>query len=197
LNAENDLVPVIVPLGDLDDSETITAEEALRGNAVKLESLKLRYEAEAVMVAVAEPVGETSIRAVMSGESPLGIVTFDKVYDGAEGGQEAAAAMAAQRFVALLNEKWKGASAGNPQQSGPVQTIAVTVPFTTASQWNGIRTQLLSVQGVAQIDVTTMAAGGARIRLGFTSGFGELQQSLAVVGMKLVDIKGAWVLQPL
>jgi hypothetical protein len=197
LNAENDLVPVIVPLGDLDDSETITAEEALRGNAVKLESLKLRYEAEAVLVAVAEPAGEASLRAVMSGASPLGNVTFDKVFDGAEGGLEAAAAMAAQRFVALLNEKWKVASAGDPQQAAPVQTIAVTVPFTTAGQWNGIRAQLLSVQGVAQIDVTTMAAGGARIRLGFTNGFGQLQQSLAVVGMRLVDIKGAWVLQPL
>jgi hypothetical protein len=197
LNTENDLVPVMVPLGDLDDSETITAEQALRGDAVKLESLKLRYEAEAVLVAVAEPAGETSIRAVMSGASPLGIVTFDKVFDGAEGGLDAAAAMAAQRFVALLNEKWKVTSAGNPQQALPIQTVAVTVPFSSLGQWNAIRAQLLSVQGVAQIDVTTMASGGARIRLGFTNGFGELKQSLAVVGMRLVDIKGAWVLQPL
>ena len=112
-------------------------------------------------------------------------------------GRRAAAAMAAQRFVALLNEKWKVASAGTPQQAAPVQTVAVTVPFRSLGQWNAIRAQLLSVQGVAQIDVTTIASGGARIRLGFTSDFGELKQSLAVVGMKLVDIKGAWVLQPL
>jgi hypothetical protein len=133
----------------------------------------------------------------MSGASPLGNVTFDKVFDGAEGGLDAAAAMAAQRFVALLNEKWKITSAASPQQALPIQTVAVTVPFSSLSQWNAIRAQLLSVQGVAQIDVTTMAAGGARIRLGFTNGFGELKQSLAVVGMRLVEIKGAWVLQPL
>jgi hypothetical protein len=197
LNADNDLVPIIVPLGDLNDSDTISAEEALRGNEVKLESLKLRYEAEAVLVAVAEPAGETSIRAVMSGESPLGIVTFDKVYDGEEGGLERAAEIAAQRFVALMNEKWKSVGAGEEQQPAAVQTVAVTVPFSSAGQWNGIRAQLLSVQGIASIDVTTMGSGGARIRLGFTAGFGELQQSLAVVGMKLVEIKGAWVLQPL
>jgi hypothetical protein len=197
LNTENDLVPVMVPLGDLDDSEIITAEQALRGDPVKLESLKLRYEAEAVLVAIAEPEGETAIRAVMSGASPLGTVAFDKVFDGAEGGLDAAAVMAAQRFVALLNEKWKVASAGTPQQAAPIQTVAVTVPFRSLGQWNAIRAQLLSVQGVAQIDVTTIASGGARIRLGFTSDFGELKQSLAVVGMKLVDIKGAWVLQPL
>jgi hypothetical protein len=42
-----------------------------------------------------------------------------------------------------------------------------------------------------------MGSGGAQIRLGFTTGFDELKQSLAVVGMKLVDIRGTWVLQPL
>jgi hypothetical protein len=198
LNTDNDLVPIIVPLGDLDDSETISAEEALRGNEVKLQSLKLRYEAETVLVAVAEPEGESSIHAVISGASPLGIVSFDKVYEGEEGGLERAAAIAAQRFVALMNEKWKTASASGPsEQPPPIQTVAVAVPFSSVNQWNGIRTQLLSVQGIARIDVTTMGSGGAQIRLGFTTGFDELKQSLAVVGMKLVDIRGTWVLQPL
>ena len=72
LNTDNDLVPIIVPLGDLDDSETISAEEALRGNEVKLQSLKLRYEAETVLVAVAEPEGESSIHAVISGSLAVG-----------------------------------------------------------------------------------------------------------------------------
>lgn len=198
LDSDNDLVPIVVPLGDLDDSETISAQEALRGNEVKLESLKLRYEGEAILVAVAEPAGETSIRAVISGETPLGIVTFDKVYDGEEGGLERAATIAAQRFVALMNEKWKSASVGGEQpQAMPLQTVAVTVPFSSAHQWNGIRAQLLSVQGIASVDVTTMASGGARIRLGITTGFDDLQRSLASVGMKLVEIRGAWVLQPL
>lgn len=198
LNSDNDLVPIIVPLGDLDDSETISAEEAIRGVEVKLQSLKLRYEAEAVLVALAEPAGETSIRAVVSGQSPLGIISFDKTYEGAEGGWGRASAIAAQRFVALMNEKWKTASAAGAEDMAPVvQTVAVAVPFSSINQWNGIRAQLLSVQGVARVDVTTMAQGGARIRLGFTSGFSELQQALAGVGMKLVEMKGTWVLQPL
>jgi hypothetical protein len=199
LNSDNDLVPVIVPLGDLDDSRTISAEEALRGNEVKLQSLKLRYEAETVLVAVAEPEGDTAIHAVMSGESPLGVVTFDKVYDGGEGGWERAAEAAAQRFVSLMNEKWKAASASGPIDGPPlpVETVAVAVPFSTVGQWNSIRARLLSVQGVSGIDVTTIGSGGARIRLSFNSGLGQLQQSLALAGMKLVDRKGTWVLQPL
>jgi hypothetical protein len=198
LNSEDDLLPIIVPLGDLDDSETISAQEALRGNEVKLESLKLRYEAESVLVAVAEPEGETSVHAIMSGESPWGVVSLDKVYEGEDGGLERAADIAAERFVALINEKWKAADVADAEEAmGPLQTVAVTVPFSSIGQWNGIRAQLLSVTGVASVDVTTMASGGAHIRLGFTTQFPVLQQSLAVVGMKLVEIRGNWVLQPL
>jgi hypothetical protein len=115
----------------------------------------------------------------MSGESPLGVITFDKVYDGGEGGWERAAQTAAQRFVALMNEKWKSDAAALPSEEPvlPVQTVAIAVPFSSVGQWNSIRARLLSVQGVSGID--------------------QLQQSLALVGMKLVDRKGTLVLQPL
>ncbi len=53
-------VPVIVPLGDLEDTKPITSEEALAAMPIKLESLMLRYEAKAILVAIAEPDGETA-----------------------------------------------------------------------------------------------------------------------------------------
>ena len=198
LNSENDLVPIIVPLGDLDDSGAISAEEAMRGDTVKLESLKIRYEAEAILVAVGEPAGDNAIHAVMSGRTPLGNISFDKVYDAKEGGIDAAAALAAQRFVAVINEKWKETGSGTvAAEQPPQQTLYVNVPFSTSSQWNAIRAQLLAVQGISAIDVMTIAGGGAQIRLGFSLTPEQLQQSLAVIGMKLVQIGGAWVLQPL
>jgi hypothetical protein len=123
---------------------------------------------------------------------------LDKIYEGEDGGLERAANIAAQRFVALINEKWKAADVAEAEEpTGPLQTVAVTVPFSSIGQWNGIRAQLMSVAGVASVDVTTMASGGAHVRLGFTTQFPVLQQSLAVVGMKLVEIRGNWVLQPL
>lgn len=197
LNSENDLVPIIVPLGDLEDSEAISAEEALRGNEVKLESVKIRYEAEAILVAFAEPVGDNGIRAVMSGQSPLGIMTFDKVYEAETGGHDAAAKIAAQRFVSVINDKWKEGQSASDISTKPARVLEVTVPFSSVSQWNAIRARLLSVQGVTGVDITTISSGGARIRLAISLSVGDFQQSLAVVGMKLVDISGALVLQPL
>jgi hypothetical protein len=197
LNSENDLVPIVVPLGDLEDSEAISAEEALRGNEVRLESIKIRYEAEAILVAFAEPVGENSIRAVMSGQSPLGIMSFDKLYEAKEGGHDAAAALAAQRFVSVINDKWKQSQSASSVAARPAQVLEVAVPFSSTAQWNAIRTQLLSVQGVSGVDVTTISVGGARIRVAISSTVGDFQQSLAVVGMRLVEIRGSLVLQPL
>jgi len=68
LKAEQSLVPIIVPLGDLEDTSAITADEAAAGNAVKLESLMLRYEAKGVLVAMAEPDPAGGIHAVMQGD---------------------------------------------------------------------------------------------------------------------------------
>ena len=196
LNSENDLVPIVVPLGDLEDSAAITAEEALRGNEVKLELIKIRYEAETILVAFAEPVGENSIHAVMSGQSPLGIMAFDKVYEAEAGGHDAAAALAAERFVSVINDKWKqGQSASSAAK--PARVLEMAVPFSSTAQWTAIRARLLSVQGVSGVDVTTISAGGARIRLAISSSLGDFRQALAAVGMKLVDRNGALVLQPL
>ena len=49
LNAENTVVPVLIPLGDLTDSQALTPEEALAKSPDKLEALGYRYEAEAVV----------------------------------------------------------------------------------------------------------------------------------------------------
>ncbi len=49
LKAEQAIVPLIVPLGDLQDTSAIDAEEALALDPVKLESLMIRYEAKAIL----------------------------------------------------------------------------------------------------------------------------------------------------
>ncbi len=45
LGAEQALVPLIVPLGDLEDTETLAAADALNGDPVKLEAVRRRYNA--------------------------------------------------------------------------------------------------------------------------------------------------------
>jgi hypothetical protein len=108
LRAENSLVPVLVPLGDLTDTGLLTAEQAAANDEGSLEAIRLRYEAEAVLVAVAEPLGEDTVQATMVGDSPVGKLGFDKGYTAEQGGGlTEAAQIAAARFHEVMQLRWK------------------------------------------------------------------------------------------
>lgn len=208
LKAEQSVVPIIIPLGDLEDTSAISPEEVLAGDAIKLESLMLRYEAKAILVAVAEPDPQGGIHAVMQGDSPLGRINFDKTYTSEDGSLEAAAAAAARRFDDVMLEKWrtvkiKMAAEARAQAEAERQvaqsssSLAVAVPFSGIHQWNGIRARLLATPGVIGVDVSTIAENGAVIQLAFTDSMDTLQSALSGSGLRLVHAGGTWVLQPL
>jgi hypothetical protein len=208
LKAEQSVVPIIVPLGDLEDTSAISADEVLAGDAIKLESLMLRYEAKAILVAVAEPDPEGGIHAVMQGDSPLGRINFDKTYTSEDGGLESAAAVAARRFDEVMLEKWRSVkikmaaeararAEAERQATHSSASLAVAVPFSGIHQWNGIRARLLATPGVIGVDVSTIAQNGAVIRLAFLDSVETLQSALSGSGLRLVRAGGTWVLQPL
>jgi Uncharacterized protein conserved in bacteria (DUF2066) len=208
LKAEQSLVPIIVPLGDLEDTSAISPDEAAAGDVVKLESLMLRYEAKAVLVAIAEPDPSGGIHAVMQGDSPLGRINFDKIYTADDGTPESAAATAAKRFDDVMLEKWRSvrikmaaearARAEAEQQTRRAATsLPVAVPFSGIHQWNGIRARLLATPGVIGVDVSTIADNGAVIQLAFLDSVQDLQSALSGSGLRLVQSRGTWVLQPL
>jgi hypothetical protein len=208
LKAEQSVVPIIVPLGDLEDTSAISADEALAGDAIKLESLMLRYEAKAILVAVAEPDPAGGIHAVMQGESPLGRVNFDKTYTSEDGALETAAAVAARRFDEVMLEKWRSVkikmaaeararAEAERQATRASSSLAVAVPFSGIHQWNGIRARLLGTPGVIGVDVSTIAQNGAVIQLAFFDSVETLQSALSGSGLRLVRAGGTWVLQPL
>jgi uncharacterized protein DUF2066 len=210
LKLEQTVVPIIIPLGDLQDTATITPEEALQVNPIKLEALQIRYEAKAILVAIASPDPAGGIHAVMMGDSPLGKVMFDKVYTAEDGTLESAAALAAQRFDAVMVDKWRStrlkiaadararAEADKQAQiAASSSSIPVAVPFAGIHQWNSIRARIVSTRGVIGVDVSTIADKGAVIRLAFVDSIEALQDALRDNGMRLVEMRGTWVLQPL
>lgn len=210
LRLEQAIVPIVVPLGDLQDTATISPEEALQLNPIKLEALQIRYEAKAILVAIATPDPSGGIRAVMTGDSPLGKVMFDKIYAAEDGTLESAASIAAQRFNAVMVEKWRStrlkiaaearARAEAERQAkvaAASASLPVAVPFAGIHQWNSIRARIVSTRGVIGVDVSTIAEKGAVIHLAYAVSFRDLQDALMDNGMRLVQMRGTWVLQPL
>ncbi len=206
LRLEQDQVPIIIPLGDTDDTTLLTAEDVEKLDGVKLEALKRRYDVKTMLIATAEPVEGGGVRAVMTGTSELGKITFDKVYTADDARLESSAALAAQRFHAVMVEKYKSdkqkaaaaaAAAKAAADAATSHSIPVSVPFGSPSQWNSLRARILSTPGVIGVDVTSLAADGAIIRLMFVGDVRDMQNSIQATGLSLAQYGGAWVIQQL
>lgn len=197
LRAENSPVPLIVPLGDLADTDTLTAELAAGRDEASLEAIRLRYEADAVLVAEASPVGEDTVQATMVGASAVGRLEFDKAYAAENGGGVAEAAkIAALRFHQVMLLRWKKKNETGPvTQSLPVATLPVAVAFYSTEEWSALRARILSTPGVSGVDISTISQGGAIVQLSYVTGFEQLRQSLWSAGLALQNVGGTWVLQ--
>jgi Uncharacterized protein conserved in bacteria (DUF2066) len=197
LRAEQSQVPVIVPLGDFDDTELLSVKDVLSEDAVKLEALRKRYDVRKVIIAFAEPAENGSVRARMTGDSPLGKLTFDKTYDGETGRVEESAGLAAQRFHAVMLEKFKSGQARVVERKRPVegadrQTINVRIPFAGPSDWNGLRSRILSTPGVTGLDVNSLGADGAVVALTFVGTPDDMGRSMQASGLNLQRADGGW-----
>jgi hypothetical protein len=201
LRAEQALVPLIIPLGDLEDTETLTATDALNADPVKLEALRRRYGTTDILVAVADPADGGSVHVSITGDTTLGHVIIDKIYTADDGRLESSVEVAAQRIHAALLNKFKSdeARAMAEAQIGDemAQSISVTVPFTSPTEWNGIRSRILSTPNVRGVDLSTLSGDGAVIRLIFTNTLPALQANLQRTGLTLAQNGESWVIQPM
>ena len=198
LRAEQSLVPLIIPIGDLEDTAAITAQDVLNLDPIKLEVLRRRYGTRTILVAIAEPAEGNGVRAMMNAESELGKITFDKIYTADPPNLEASAALAAARFHTVMIDKYRSDKTRAKQVSADAiasHSIPVTVPFTSPSEWNAVRSRILSSPGIIGVDVSTLAADGAVIRLMYVGELEVVQTSMQGTGLQMSQIGGNWVIQ--
>ncbi len=197
LRAENSLVPLIVPLGDLADTDTLTAELAASRDQASLEAIRLRYEADAIVVAEASAVDADTVQANMIGTSAIGKLEFDKAYIAEDGGGvETAARIAALRFHQVMLSRWKKENEAAPvTQSLPIATLPVAVAFFSNEEWSALRARILATPGISGVDISTISQGGAIVQLSYVTGFEQMRQSLWSAGLALQNVGGTWVLQ--
>jgi hypothetical protein len=199
LDAEEALVPVIIPAGDDTDRQNLSAEDALAGDAGRLQAMKLRYDAAAVLVAVAAPQGERAVRAVMTGDSPVGRIAFDKTYTAETDGVEEAARMAARRFHEVMTWKWKkkvsARRAAEARARAARTRLEVVVPFNSLREWQQIRARLASTPGITDVDVSSLSGRSAVVTLSAAMTIDQLRAALRASRLHLGQSGGRWYVQ--
>ncbi len=206
LHAEQSQVPLIIPLGDLEDANAVTIEDVLELAPVKLEALRRRYGAKTILVTTAEATADGGVRASMSGNSELGNIKFDKTFTSDPPTVESSATLAASRFHAVMVDKYRAdkqkavapaVDDGSTGGDGESSSIPVAVPFSSPSEWNRIRSRILSTPDIIGVDVSTLAGNGAVIRLMYVGDLTDIQSAVQEMGLKLEKVGGSWVIQPL
>ncbi len=200
LQATQAQIPILVPLGDQEDSSTLSVTDLSNNDAVKLEALRRRYDVKTMLIAFAQAAPGGGIHARVVGTSALGKITIDKIYIADSHEVAESAAVAAQRFQSLITDKFKSeqakVAAAKIAAAGP-QALAVVVPFGGPSEWNGIRSRILATPGIVGLDVTSLDVGGASARLLYNGNPEDLGASFQAANLKLERSGAGWMIRPL
>ena len=194
------MVPIIIPLGDADDTAALTTQDALNADPVKLEAIRKRYDAPSILVAQAEPADGGGLHVFIEGDTKLGRVNINKVYMPEEGNPASVETLAAQAFQKVVLKAYQAEAAKAAQaqaaRDNTPQALAVTVPFNSPREWNAIRSSILNAPNVSAVDLTTLNVDGAVIKLVYTHSLEDLQGNLQRVGLNLAQGGAGWTIQP-
>lgn len=194
VDASNSITPILLPLGDLTDVSILSVRDVLAGSQDKLAQLKKRYGTDHILIAKAAPSPDgTKINVEVRGESPMGQVEFIQTYPVAGGNLAGASFKAARDFLSALEVRWKQENQNKAGRGGRV--FAITVPFSSLQEWQGLRQAIAAIRGVSSVDIKTLSAQGALVNVRFAGNEEAMAAELASQGLILTNVGNGWVLE--
>ncbi|WP_299626713.1 DUF2066 domain-containing protein [Pelagibius sp.] len=181
--ADDGLVPLQVPLGDLRDVASIDASRAQAGDFAGLSAIGEAYGAGEVLVSEASLSGDTlagSARlAIVSNRYEMGQLRTtqrDEVVQAVEEAEADFFARAAQSVDSSIQEAWKQQ---NLLQFSNQRSIAVFVPLGGLSDWIEVRRRIDGVASIQAIGVTSLSRRVAEMEITFVGDEQRLTRALA------------------
>jgi hypothetical protein len=150
---DDGLVPLVAPLGDLDDIASINEQQALSANAIALDEIARRYGAEDVLITQVElesktPAGEVPLRVTLRRARQIqmepAVVNSFRQQTGEN--LDAALRRAMARVVEEVQESWKRSNQLSYEQQRSVPALALYGSFT---DWIEIQRRLSAAASVA------------------------------------------------
>lgn len=192
------LVPLLAPLGDLQDIAAISARQAIDGDVDRLLAIADRYGVDSTVVALADvglnpTTGATTLELTVlrQGAGPGDYFTDILEADAdADADRTALFAAAVEHVSARLEESWKRETI---IRFGDERVVRATVVYGTLSDWIAIRRRLADTAGIRQFDVEALTATEAQVKMHVLSNEGQLATALAQRDLALREQNGVWV----
>ena len=184
----NALVPIVVPRGDLDDQNTLSATEALGGNEPKLEFMGERYQAGDVVVAEARmsPAGADGRRSLALDVTRHGLdgaEKFQETLTGDAADPDGLMAQGVATVQAMLEGAWKNANLVDPNQRA---TVSVHVPLAGIEQWVAIKRRLGQVSLIKGVNLKELAKSGAELEISYAGDEAQFIRALSQADLMMV-----------
>lgn len=201
------LVPLEVPLGDLDDVATIDVERALEGDASAVNALADRYSAAGALIAVAQLEPGTDgapdqIRIEATEAGAAGGAEGDERFTAAlpipadQPQDEALTQALAQGIRAIarqVDEAWKSRAVGF---SGATAQLTALVPLNgRLDDWLEVRRRLDAAPAVRETKLQALTRDRAQITVLYGGEPDRLVESLTRHGLSLTNEGGYWTVR--
>ncbi len=167
---EDELVPLIVPLGVLGDVAAIDAGRAVAGDAEALSEIAWRYAAEAALVVQASLTGDPEAGSASLDVSALRIGDTSELVFGIRltqvepGPLEDFLGVAIEELVGSLQADWK---AENHLSYDQQRFMTVVVPIGDLNDWLEVKSRLGEVAAVVGLDLVYLSRQFARADISF------------------------------
>jgi len=191
------LVPMTIPLGEVEDVSAIDGAKADAGDDARLQAISANYDHDDVLVTRA---------TIRSGDSGVDVSTT-RFVPGSPGGEQSWVASytanqgesekdllvrAVAGTVAQVNDAWKQANMLDYSQAA---TLTVTVPAEDLGSWLAVRQRLAATTAVQSSQLLSLDRHGARVELHYVGSPDQLRVGLAQNNLNLSGSDPDWVLQ--
>jgi hypothetical protein len=196
------LVPVRVPLGDIQDVADMPETDPLNYNTASLSTMLQRYGAGEAAILIGTPgapdsSGVPSDLSVVIYRTDMAVpqfVTTLQIYPDDSGTTEDAFFdKAVRETYRALQSDWKRQTAVDPVAvSAPTQQQKITLraTFTTMQQWVETRQALRRVQGLSDLYIKSVTPREALIEIAFQGDENRLRLALAQADLVMVPRQG-------
>jgi Uncharacterized protein conserved in bacteria (DUF2066) len=190
------LVPMTLPSGDVSDTSTLSATQALAGDLPRLTALADRYGAGDVLVAEARAspaggdAGEDGTQTLAitatrySREAPK---SFSDSVTGDAAAIDDLLGQSADRTIDWVQNEWKQA---NLVDAGTQSRMTIEVPISTLKQWVDIKKQLGGVPSLKSVQLVSLTRTLAVLDISFLGDVMQFQRSLAQQDLSLATAIG-------
>ena len=197
--AEDNLLPLLLPKGDLQDITTITAQAALAGRDDLLEAIAHRYKVKNILVAHAilnidiNSGGLPRVAVNLMRFGPQGRSAEVLGYTVEVSSNLKSALTQLALFVAVdQQERWKRRTQFSLEEKG---SLSASISLPSLSLWLAVRKRLAASSVISSFKLREISRRDAQVVIDYLGDIEGLMVSLAQLDLRLVLVDGYWFLR--